>query len=43
MYRGKPKGKEKRRKVLVEEEGDNVSNLGIALLGGKCNKDRVES
>ena len=36
------RGKKKRRKVLVEGEGDNVSNLGIALLGGRCNKDKVE-
>ena len=33
----------KKRKVLVQGEGDNVSNLGIALLGGRCNKDKVES
>ena len=33
----------KKRKVLVEGEGDNVSNLGIVTFGGKCNQDNVES
>ena len=33
----------KKRKVLVEGEWDNVSNLGIATFGGKCNQDKVES
>ena len=27
------RGKKKRRKVLVEGEGDNVSNLGIGTFG----------